>query len=154
MDIQDLESYYLFQEINDRLLVLSSFIKKSEDGLAVKDTFSINKTNQVIVINDKSEEDVKVLLKWIENEIFELVQKMKECITLTNQNYTKFKSENPTIKEEVKTREKELKKAIKYLDEIVLDPLTYDKIQKLKQGPDINSDYAGISVVETKHFLM
>ncbi len=154
MEIQDLESYSLFQEINDRLLVLSGFITKIDDRLAVKDTFTIDKTNQVTLMNDNSEEDIKVLLKWIENEISELVQKMKECISMTNENYTKFKSENPTIKEEVKTREKELKRAIKFLDELSLGPLLFEELNKIKQGPDINSDYAGISVKETKHFLI
>lgn len=154
MDIEDLDSYNLFQEINDRLLVLSGFIKKDENGLAIKDTFVISKTDQITAINNKTEEDKNFVLRWIDNECAELIQKMKDCITITNQNFVKFKSENPTSKEEVKTREKDLKKAIRFLENISLEPLTYEDFYQLKLGPEINSDYAGISVKETKYFLM
>lgn len=154
MEIEDLDSYNLFQEINDRLLVLSGFIKKVDNGLAVKETFVISKTDEVLLLNEKTEEDRNFVLKWITNECTELIEKMKDCIKITNQNFLKFKSENPTSKEEVKMREKDLKKAIRYLENISFEPLTFEDFSNLKLGPEINADYAGISVKETKYFLM
>lgn len=154
MEIKDLPSYNLFQEINDSFQLFSEFIVKSESGLEIKSTFTITKMDEVLLLQDKTEEDLSTVLKWIDNERLEIIEKSKKCINLTEENYTKFKSENSHIKAEVKDRVRDLKKIVKFFGNFIFDPLTYDCFSKLKAGPDINSDYAGITVTETKYYLI
>ena len=154
MGITELESYNLFQEISDSFLLISGFISKSDSGLNIKNTFFISKENKIELHSDKNEEDKELVLKWLRNQKLELIQKTRSCITLTQENYDKYKSENPKIKEEVKLRTKALKGVIRFLEELELDPLTYEECKKLKLGPEIDSDYAGITVIETKYFLI
>ena len=154
MEIQDLRSYNLFQEINDDFSLISGFIKTSDFGLDIKDIFSISTKDEVTIHEDKSEEDVKLFLDWLEDKFLKLNQNCKDCITLTEENFAKFKAENPAIKEEIKLRTKSLKKVLRFLEEIKLNPIQYNVFQMLKSGPDIDSDYAGISVKETKYYLI
>ena len=154
MEIQDLQSYNLFQEINDTFQLISTFVVRKEGGLEIKNTFIITKQDKIIINEEKTDEDVKLVVKWLDNERIEIIQKSKECIKLTEENFTKFKAENPTIKEEIKERVKDLKKVIKFFNALILEPLNYESFSKLKMGPDINSDYAGITVTETKYYLI
>ena len=154
MEIQDLKSYNLFQEINDTFLLISGFIKTTELGLDIKDIFSISTKDEIIMHDGKSDDDIKLFVDWLKDKLLELKKISKDCITLTEENFTKFKAENPAIKEEVKLRTKSLKKVLRFLDEIQLDPNTYEALKMLKSGPEIDSDYAGISVKETKYYLI
>ena len=154
MDLQEQESYILFQEISDTFLLISGFISKSDSGLDIKNTFNISKENEIVLHSDKTGEDKELVIKWLKNQKMELIQKARSCITLTQENYDKYKSENPKIKEEIKLRTKTLKGVIRFLEELEFDPLTYEECKKLKSGPDIDSDYAGITVIETKYFLI
>jgi hypothetical protein len=154
MEIHDLESYNLFQEISDTFILLSGFIEAKSSGLLVKETFLISKDNEVTLQADKTEKDKIIVMNWLKEKRNELIQTINECIKLTEENFIKFKSENPSIKEEIKIRIKDLKKSLRLLEDIKLDPETYDEYNRLKIGPDLNSDYAGISVKETKYFLI
>ncbi len=154
MEIEDLPSYNLFQEINNTFQLFSEFIIKNKSGLDIKNTFTITINNELLLHQDKTEDDLNMVLKWLDNERLEIIENSKKCISLTEENFTKFKSENPSIKEEIKGRIKDLKKVIKFFENLNFDPLNYDCLSKLKTGPDINSDYAGITVTETKYYLI
>ena len=134
--IDELESYLLYQEINDSFLLISQMIKKDQEGLVIKDTYLITKTNEIILKENKTSEDASIILKWLSNKKDELLTMLINCIKLSEENLIKFKSENPQIRDEVKTRLKDLKKSIKFLEQIFFDEPDYEDFSKLNDFND------------------
>ena len=154
MDIQELESFNSFQNINDTLALFSSLIKQSNQGFEIKETFFISENNLLHIFDGKTDKDVENILNWFSEKKFELLSEIENCSKQTNENLNKFRSENPLIKEEVRLRMKDLKKAKKFLEEIDFQNIDFELLKKLKTGQEFNSDYAGISVKETKYYLL
>ena len=154
MDIQELDSYNLFQEIVNVIDVLVDTFSFTNKGIIVKETFIITKNEEVTIFDDKTEDQMKIIVNWLDEKKIELIKSIAECIKLTEENSKKFISENPNIKEEVATRIKELKKTKKRLEDISFDPISFVEFSKVKNLPELTSDYAGISVSETKYFLI
>ena len=154
MDIQELESFDSFQNINDTFTLFSSLIKKSNQGFDVKETFFVSEDNSIHPLDGKTDKDVEYLLNWFIDKKNELLTEIENCITKTNNNLEKFQSENPALKEEVRLRIKDLKKAKKFLEGLDFQEMNFEHLEKLKNGPEFDSDYAGISVKETKYFLI
>lgn len=152
--IEELESYTLFQEINDTFLVISQMISKHKTDLLLKDTFIITLDDELILKDSKTMADVDLIIKWLNDKKQDLLHMINDCIKSTEENFSRFKVENSKIKDEIQTRTKELKKCIKLLNELNLDKPKYEDFRKLKLGPDLNADYAGITVTETKHFII
>lgn len=154
MDIQELESFNVFQEINDTFTLFSSLIKKVQMGFEVKETFLVSEDNTIHPLDGKTDQDIELLVNWFTDKKNELQNQIKTCTSQTNENLSKFKSENPAIQEEVRLRIKDLKRATQYLAELDFQNLNFELLKKLKLGPKFDSDYAGISVKETKYFLI
>ena len=152
--INELESYNLYQEINDIFLLITQMISSDNQGLVIKDTFLVSLNDDLILKDGKTTEDVNIIIKWMNNKKQELLQMINDCIKLTKENYSRFKSENPKIKEEISIRTKDLKKTITFLNNLNLQNPKYDDFKKLKTGPDLSADYAGITVSETKYFFI
>lgn len=154
MDIQELESFTLFQEINDTFTLFSSLIKKVHMGFEVKETFTLSEDNTLHPLDGKTDQDVELLMNWFSDKKIELLTQIRNCTTQTNENLTKFKTENPAVNEEVRLRIKDLKRINQFLVESDFQKIDFELLKKLKNGPEIDSDYAGISVKETKYFLI
>lgn len=153
-DIQELESYILFQEINDTFTLFSSLIKIKNNNLHVKETFVVTEDSKFLLNDGYSEKDIELLLKWFQDKKLSLLENITKCITLSNENFAKFKAENPAIKEELKAREKDLKRATRLLENLNLENPGYYEFDQLQKGPVLESDYAGISVKVTNYFLI
>lgn len=154
MYIQELESFNLYQEINNTFTLFSSLIKKSEQGFEVKETFILSEDNILHLPDGKTDQDVELLLNWFTDKKIELLTQIKNCTAQTNENLNKFKAENPVIKEEIRLRIKDLKRVGQFLAELDFQKIDFELLKKLKLGPEFDSDYAGISVKETKYFLI
>ena len=153
-ELEELESYSLFQDINDTFTILSGVVSQDTRGLLIKDTFIITTDDKILLNDTKTNTDKEMVIKWLNNIQLDLLEKIYTCIKLTDEIFLKFKSQNPEIKEEIKTRANDLKRALRFLDSLSFDTLTYESFYNLKKGPKFDSDYAGISVKETKYYLI
>ena len=153
-DIQELESYTLFQEINDTFTIFSSLIKQKKQFLEIKETFKVAEDNILVKNDEHSQKDIETLVQWFRDKIEDLKSKIQKCITSSEENLAKFKTENPTLKEDIKMRIKDLKKASHFLDNLNLEEPGYYEFSELKEGPNFDSEYAGLTVKLTSYFLI
>ena len=152
--IIDLNSYQLFSEISNSLLVISGMIKESGEEMIINELFSIQKNTNRIKLLDSSDDAFDRIIKWINYQIEEILSKIGSCINLTNENYNSFKDENSYIKRDVIERIKDLNSIKTKLSKIYLDRPTYEDFLTLRNKLTLESDIAGIIVKETKNYLI
>lgn len=155
MEFEHLESYDLFSDISDDLLLITEMIKIHKEDLIINDIFKISKnSNLVTLLPDKDESDKKRTVDWLIEKKLMLNINIDKCTKLTSELFKTHKGENISVNTEVKVRITNLNKIKRKLENIELFPIEYFNYLSVKNDLSFISDISGIIVKKTKYYLI
>lgn len=155
MEFEHLESYDLFSDISDDLLLITEMIKIHKEDLIINDIFKISKnSNLVTLLPDKDESDKKRTVDWLIEKKLMLNINIDKCTKLTYELFKTHKGENISVNTEVKVRITNLNKIKRKLENIELFPIEYFNYLSVKNDLSFISDISGIIVKKTKYYLI